>query len=373
MSQRLGVNKKGSLKAGIGVVGRIKAVGAETSLLRLSFTLRSVREQDRCCIMGSKVEEGGYSRKQKMRYTERVEDAEGIYILDTEQFGLPKYGSLYILKAPRPAIIETGFSHTVPKVLSALAGLQIKPEEVAYIMPTHVHLDHAGGAGFLAEVCSNAQVVIHEKGAEHLIEPIRLVESVKRAVGVMFAYYGEVKPIPADRVIRVRGGEKFDLGNGLLIEAMDTPGHAPHHACFYERKNKVLFVGDAVGIYRPFAKDALLPTTPPPSFHLEQSLETLERLKRLDLNALCFTHWGVYKNIKLLDGYASLLKFWVAEIEATKKKLSDDEKVKQYFVDKHGPELAKLYDPMMVRGEIEMNVQGVLLYLKRREQGASQV
>ncbi len=307
-----------------------------------------------------------------MRYVERVEGAEGVYILDTEQFGLPKYGALFIVKAPRPAIVETGFSHTVPKVLSALAELQIKPEEVAYIMPTHVHLDHAGGAGFLAEACSRAKVVIHEKGAEHLIDPTKLIESVKRAVGPMFPFYGNVKPIPADRVIRVRGGERFDLGDGFLIEALDAPGHAPHQACFYERKNKALFVGDAVGIYRPFAKDEILLTTPPPGFHLEQSLETLELLKRLDLNVLCFTHWGAHKNpVKLIDGYANLLKLWVGEIEAAKNKLADDEKVKQYFVDKHGPELAKLYDPLMVRGEIEMNVQGVLLYLKKRGQAGS--
>jgi len=127
-----------------------------------------------------------------------------------------------------------------------------------------------------------------------------------------------------------------------------------------------------VGIYRPFAKDEILLTTPPPGFHLEQSLETLERLKRLDLNVLCFTHWGAHKNpLKLLDGYANLLKLWVGEIEAAKKRLNDDEKVKQYFVEKHEPALAKLYDPLMVRGEIEMNVQGVLLYLKKREQATS--
>lgn len=301
-----------------------------------------------------------------MSHAELIEDAKGIFIVDTEQFGLPKYGALFIVKAPRPAIVETGFSHTVPKVLKALAELQIKPEEVAYIMPTHVHLDHAGGAGFLADACPRAKVVIHKKGAEHLIDPTRLIESVKRAVGPMFPFYGEVKPIHADRVISVRGSEKFDLGDGFLIEVLDAPGHAPHQACFYERKNKALFVGDAAGIYRPFAKDEILLTTPPPGFHLEQSLETLELLKRLDLNVLCFTHWGTHENpVKLLDGYANLLKSWVAEIEAAKKRLNDDEKVKGYFVHKHGPELTKLYDPLMVRGEIEMNVQGVLLYLKK--------
>lgn len=297
-----------------------------------------------------------------MALTERV--AENLYILDTEMLGLPRYGALYILKTPRPTIIETGFSHTLAKTLQAFDELKIHPEEIAYIMPTHVHLDHAGGTGHLAEACPNAKVVVHEQGAPHLIDPTKLLESVKRAVGPMFQYYGTLKPTPTERILPVRGGESFHLGAGYEIEVVYAPGHAPHQVCFYERKLRGIFTADAAGIYRPWAAGLLL-TTPPPAFHLEQSLETLARLKALEPQRLLYTHWGVHADIKLLDQYAELLQNWVREIEQTKKTLHDDQAVKEHFVQKEMPLLKEHYPELILRGEIEMNVQGVLLYLKR--------
>ncbi len=297
-----------------------------------------------------------------MALTQRV--AEDLYILDTGMLGLERYGALYILKAPKPAIIETGFSHTLSKTLQALNELKIRPEDVAYIMPTHVHLDHAGGTGHLAAACPNATVVVHEQGAPHLIDPTKLLESVQRAVGPMFPFYGTLKPTPKERVLAVRGGEAFNLGDKYEIEVIAAPGHAPHQVCFFERKLAGLFTADAAGIYRPWAAGLLL-TTPPPAFHLEQSLETLARLKALQPRLLLYTHWGAHTDIKLLDQYAEFLQDWVGEIEQTKKTLRDDQAVRQHFVKKETPLLQVHYPELILRGEIEMNVQGVLLYLKR--------
>jgi glyoxylase-like metal-dependent hydrolase (beta-lactamase superfamily II) len=297
-----------------------------------------------------------------MALTERV--AENLYILDTEMLGLPRYGSLYILKAPKPVIIETGFSHTLQKTLEALDELKIHPEEIAYIMPTHVHLDHAGGTGHLAEACPNAKVVVHEQGAPHLIDPTKLLESVQRAVGPMFSFYGTLTPTPKEKILPVRGGESFNLGAGYEIEVVYAPGHAPHQVCFYERRLQGLFTADAAGIYRPWAAGLML-TTPPPAFHLEESLETLARLKALEPKLLLYTHWGMHTDIKLLDQYAELLQSWVREIEHTKKTLRDDQAVKEHFVREEIPRLQEHYPELILRGEIEMNVQGVLLYLKK--------
>lgn len=294
--------------------------------------------------------------------TERV--AENLYILDTGMLGLERYGALYILKAPRVAIIETGFSHTLERTLHALDELRIRPTDIAYLMPTHVHLDHAGGTGDLAAVCPNARVIVHEQGAPHLIDPARLLESVQRAVGPMFPFYGTLKPTPKERVLPVRGGEVFNLGDSYEIEVISAPGHAPHQVCFFERKLHGLFTADAAGIYRPWASGLLL-TTPPPAFHLEQSLETLARLKALQPKLLLYTHWGAHANISLLDQYAQMLQHWVAEIEQTKRALRDDQAVKEHFVQKEMPLLKEHYPELILRGEIEMNVQGVLLYLKR--------
>ncbi|MBI1742292.1 MBL fold metallo-hydrolase [Candidatus Acetothermia bacterium] len=288
-----------------------------------------------------------------------------LYLQDVFMIGLEKYGCLYVFKTPKPAIIETGFSTTVSQTLEGLRELGIRPEDVAYICPTHVHMDHAGGTSALAEACPNAKVICHHLGAPHLIDPTKLIESVKRAVGPLFPYYGEMKPVPAERFIQVKGGEIFDLGDGYKLEMIDAPGHAPHQACFYEHKTRGLFTADAVGIYRKDSTGFML-TTPPPAFHFEQSLETLDRFKRMRLDWLYFTHFGVHAEpYKLIDEYRKVLTEWVAEVEHKKRELKDDMLVKEFFVQKETPFLKDFYEPIMIRSEVEMNVQGVLLYLKK--------
>lgn len=289
---------------------------------------------------------------------------ENLHLIDAEMFGLRRYGGLYILKAPRPAIIETGFSHTLEKTLAALDELGIAPKDVAYLMPTHVHMDHAGGAGYLSEACPNARVICHHVGAPHLVDPTKLVRSVQRAVGPNFTYYGRMKPLPQERLIAVRGGERFDLGGGYALEVLDTPGHATHHACFYEHKTQGLFAGDAVGIYRP--EIGFILTTPPPAFHYEDWLHTLDRLRDLDLGWLYFTHYGAQdRPYELIAEYESLLVKWVEEIEAKLDETGDERAVKEHFVQKESAALGTIYLPEMLRAEVEMNVQGVLLYLQR--------
>lgn len=299
-----------------------------------------------------------------MRHAEALEADKNLFIVDAQMMGVRGYGGLYILRAPKPALIETGFSHTLEKTLAALDEVGIRPEDIAYICPTHVHMDHAGGVGFLAEACPNAKIICHHVGAPHLVDPSKLVKSVQRAVGVLFEHYGAMKPVPQERIIPVKGGERFELGDRYLLEVIDATGHAPHHACFYERKTKGLFSGDAVGIYRK--ETGFVMTTPPPSFHFEESIRTLEKLRRFELEWLYFTHYGAYPEpYRLMDEYEKELRAWVGEIETKWRTLKDDQAVKDYFVQKEAQILGKLYEPVMLRQEVEMNVTGVLLYLSR--------
>jgi len=302
-----------------------------------------------------------------MGCAQALEADQSLFLVDAGMLGLEGYGGLYILRAPRPAIIETGFSHTLEKTLAALDELGIRPEDVAYICPTHVHMDHAGGAGFLAEVCPNAKVVCHRLGAPHLIDPTKLIESVRRAVGVLFDYYGEMKPVPSDRLIAAGGGERFELGDGYLLEVIASPGHAPHHVCFYEHKTKGLFTGDAVGIY--LSGRGFIMTTPPPSFSFEESLQTLGRLRRLKLKWLYFTHFGAQgRPYKLIDEYEGRLRSWVEGIAKLWEELGDERAIIEHLIGEE-QDLARIYGPEALRQEIEMNVRGVLLYLKRRRHG----
>ncbi|MCR4404199.1 MAG: MBL fold metallo-hydrolase [Candidatus Acetothermia bacterium] len=300
-----------------------------------------------------------------MEYARELEGLGGIYLVDTNQFGLEGYGAAYIVDAPVAAIVETGLSYSAPRILRALAELGLSPDEVGFILVSHVHLDHAGGAGPLAQACPNATVAAHERGAKHLVKPAYLVKSVRDATGPMFCHYGQAAPIPRERLLELEGGELFSLGEGFQIRAIATPGHAPHHLCFFEQKTRSLFTGDAAGIYWPEA-DRLLPTTPPPSFDLERSLESVQLLRALKPERLLYTHFGEHdRPAAMLQTYAKLLQDWVEEIRSLRKQLRGDGAVKQALLEEYGPFLEGLYDPQMVEHEITMNAQGVLQYLDR--------
>lgn len=300
-----------------------------------------------------------------MDYAIEIEGLPGIYLVDTGHLGMEGQGAAYVVRGPVPVIVETGLSYSAERILHALEELEIPPEDVGYLMVTHVHLDHAGGAGPLAEACPNATVVVHERGARHLAEPAYLVRSVREATGPMFPHYGEAVPIPPARLLKARGGELLSLGGGFRIKMIATPGHAPHHLCFFELGTKALFAGDAAGIYWP-EDGRLLPTTPPPSFDLEESLRSLELLQGLGAEKLLYTHFGPHdRPVAMLQGYAELLQGWVGEVRELKRKLGEDEAVKERLVERYLPLFEGSYRREIISHEIRMNAAGVLRYLAR--------
>ena len=300
-----------------------------------------------------------------MKILESVGADPNLHLLDINMMGMEHYGGVYILNSPQPAIIETGFSHSLDRIVEGMAEVGLKPGDIAYIMPTHVHMDHAGGAGFLAELCPNAKVICHESGVPHLVDPSKLVRSVARAVGSLFPFYGEMKAIPEEKFIPVTEGESFDLGDGYGIEVIYTPGHAPHQVSYVEKKTNGLFTGDAVGIYRTDATGFAM-TTPPPAFNYEDSISTFDKLKTLNLDWLYFAHYGAHRGANaLIDEYKAMVQEWVSLIEAQFLELKDEQAVKDRCVEKEAQLLGEFYDPQTLRLEVEMNVQGILLYLKR--------
>lgn len=302
---------------------------------------------------------------------ESVPGAVGIYLVDTNQFGLKGHGAAYIVQGAQVALVETGLSYSAERLFRALRELEIPLEDVAYIVVTHIHLDHAGGAGFLAEACPNATVIVHERGARHLADPSRLLESVREATGPMFSHYGQVKPIPKERLLALEGGEEISLGGGYKLIAIATPGHAPHHLCFFEKRTGALFTGDASGIWSP-QLGRLLPTTPPPSFDLERSLTSLERLEELEPRVLLFTHFGALPRPKeMFQQYAKLLQSWVEEIEGLHRRLGEQRAVEEEMIKRYLPLLQGYYDDHALQHEIAMNTQGVLRYLQRARAATS--
>lgn len=212
------------------------------------------------------------------------------YLVDHLLDGIEGGMATYLLDAERPTLLDAGPANTVDRLLEAMAVVGIDPEEVAYVLVSHLHLDHAGGAAVLADRCPNATVVVHERGYRYLTEPdslARLVESVEAAVGEERPF-GDPDPVDPGRCRTVAGGEHLDLGDRTLT-VHDAPGHAPHHYTAFEPDSGTLFAADAVGAYY---EDQVMPTTPPPSFDLENCLETVRSMQELGADRILFSHFG---------------------------------------------------------------------------------
>nr|WP_227378289.1 MBL fold metallo-hydrolase [Haladaptatus halobius] len=285
---------------------------------------------------------------------------EDIYYLDLGMYDAPKFGAAFIVDADQPAIIETGVGRRYERILAALDFIGIKRSDVSVISPTHVHLDHAGGAGYLAEECPNATILTHEAGVKHLVNPSRLVEGTKRAVGDQWQFYAEPKPIPKHRIKGLSDGDTIDLGNHQL-SVYHAPGHAHHQAIYHDETADALFVADAAGIYVP-QKDVVKPTTPPPEFNLEQALDDIERIRRIDPEMLFYTHFGSRADVSnALDEYERVLSDWVDTVAAIREEQASDDGVVDYFAER--AELIDVWGEQKARPETRMNTQGVLQYL----------
>jgi glyoxylase-like metal-dependent hydrolase (beta-lactamase superfamily II) len=295
----------------------------------------------------------------------QVERVPDVYYLDTGMYDTAEYGSVYAVDAERPAIVDTGIGTRYENILDALREVGIAPGDLAYIVPTHVHLDHAGGGGFLADECEDATVVCHENGARHLVDPGRLWEGTKRAVGDEIDFYTEPEPVPVERVRQVSGGDTVDLGDRELA-VCDAPGHAPHQAFFHDPDADAVYTGDAAGIYVPSA-DAVGPTTPPPNFDFEQCLEDTRAIRRLEPDTLLFGHFGPAGNADdLLADHLAALTDWVKSVAAARSELGGDEAVVERFAGDPPDHKVDAWGEPRARAEVALNTRGVLDYLDER-------
>lgn len=202
--------------------------------------------------------------------------------------GFEEFLGTYVLRSDKVSLVDVGPSTCAQNLLEGLALLSVNPEEVDYIFISHIHIDHAGGLGTLMKHMPRAKAIVHEKGIDHMIDPTRLWEGSQQALGELAEKYGVIEPAPQERIIVARDGMAFDLGQGTTIEVLLTPGHAPHHLSFLERKENRLFLGELGGVY---TKGLIRPGTPPP-FNLDQQLASMGRAIRIDPSAICYGHFG---------------------------------------------------------------------------------
>lgn len=213
-------------------------------------------------------------------------------LLDLLFLGRPQIIGAYLLLGDPPALVETGPSPCLPALDQGLAGFGLRVEDLGAVVVTHVHLDHAGAAGVLARRNPDLAVYVHQVGAPHLADPSRLLRSAARIYGdMMGALWGEVAPVPAERIVALADGDAVPVG-GRVLRAIHSPGHAYHHHAFLDESSGTVFTGDAAGVALPGC-GYVRPPTPPPDLDLEAWDRTLDRLEGLDAPRLCLTHFGV--------------------------------------------------------------------------------
>lgn len=232
-----------------------------------------------------------------------------ICLIDAETAGMKNFIASYVLEGKQVAMVETGPTSSVANLLKALEKLNVSPDAVKYVAVSHIHLDHAGGAGTLLKHLPNAQVVVHPRGALHLAHPEKLWEQSQQVLGDITKLYGAPEPIPEDRIIAAMNGMTFDLGNNVQLSALETLGHASHHQSYYESSSRAVFPGDAAGIYLNEIA-VVVPTTPPP-FRLDLALASIQKLKDLKPRSLLYSHFGKATDVPHnFHAYEDQLRLW---------------------------------------------------------------
>ena len=260
--------------------------------------------------------------------------------------------TVYFIREGQGVLIEPGPTSTIPSIQQAMR--QLGMADLAYIIPTHIHMDHAGAIGSLAQLFPRARIVLHPRGAKHVIDPSRLIDSTRMAFGNDFEnLYGSIAPVPESQVETPRDGERISIEEREL-QIIYAPGHAPHHVAVFDHTTRGLFSGEALGFPLPGAKLSPLPAAAPPSFNMEEYLESMEKLRELKPRIIFYSHDGVGRNPEQLITQAAENTKIVGDIilKALREGYSD-EAVKSRLRESLG-------------ADDEMTLRGFVLYFKKK-------
>lgn len=230
----------------------------------------------------------------------------------------PQVGAAYLLEdSGEVAFVETNTAHALPHLLAALARAGRRVEEVRYVIVTHAHLDHAGGASALMARCPQATLLCHPRAARHLIDPTRLVASSIQVYGpeAFARLYGTIAPIPEARVRTLEDGAAVPLG-ARTLRVFHTLGHAKHHFVVHDEHAGTVFTGDAFGLVYPFLQHAgrlAFPSTSPTDFDFPEAVKAVERIVALQPTEVCLTHFGAYPDVAAIAGQ---LTWWLEQSQA---------------------------------------------------------
>ncbi len=220
-----------------------------------------------------------------------------IHLIDGFDLGIPGRTGTYVIEEENLTLVETGPSPSVPRILEGLKELGQEPAHVKYIILTHIHLDHAGGAGLLLNECPEAKVIVHSRGKRHLADPTKLIAGARAVYGDQFdQLFDPILPIPEERLLIKEDGDTLTIGRDCSLKFLDTPGHAKHHLGIYDPVSNGVFTGDTVGIRYHQTDDRgltfYLPSTSPNQFNPEAMQQSIDRIKGMNIDRIYFGHFG---------------------------------------------------------------------------------
>jgi glyoxylase-like metal-dependent hydrolase (beta-lactamase superfamily II) len=330
----------------------------------------------RCATLRRVADHDDLDRDERSRRDIRFDEiADGISIADLGTGGFEEFNASFLVAAREPALVETGPGADADALTQALERIGVDPGELAHVVVTHIHVDHAGGVGEILSRFPRATVWVHERGAAHLADPERLVASTARTYGVerMRALYGETIPSPPDRIRAVTDRSVISLGDRTL-EVHHTPGHTSHHVALLDTASGSVFTGEASGSHLPWA-DCYRPALPPPEVDVEAALGSIERIRALGPERLLVTHFGAIEDPdEGLDRGAERIRAWAATVrtrleldrDATDEDLIGlltDQAREEYETDSGQPFDHERYDAI---GSIAMNARGLARYWRKR-------
>jgi glyoxylase-like metal-dependent hydrolase (beta-lactamase superfamily II) len=292
--------------------------------------------------------------------------SEGVYLLDTVALGHRNTVGVFVIKADKTTIVDCGYATSYQNVMTGLSEIGVSPSDVRYVIPTHVHLDHAGAAGHLMRSLPNAELLAHERGVPHLIDPARLLESATKVFGrATMELYGEPVPVPAERVTAVGKELHLELGGGTTATLIHAPGHAPHQLSVMLEGTKMLMTADAVGIVYP-GLNTLIPTTPPPSFDRDLLVGTVDALAQTAPRKLLVPHFGTRDDTaRVLEDTRRKVLQWVKDVAELRNRGLGLEDASEFMAAKVKGEAGVQELPIYARVSVRTSVMGIMHYLDK--------
>lgn len=303
-----------------------------------------------------------------------------VTLIDGYDLGIRDRTGTYVLHEQQYTLIESGPSPSVPHILKGLEKLGIDPSDIKYLIVTHIHLDHAGGAGLLLQHCPNAKIVVHPRGARHLIDPSRLIEGAKAVYGDSFDHlFNPIVSIPEERVLIKGDRETLQIGEGCQLIFYDTPGHSAHHFSIFDPISNGIFTGDTIGVrYEPLAADGyelILPSTSPNQFDPNAMIRSLNQIEELGVETIYFGHFSAStRPVNVYEHIRKWLPTFMATGEAIYQTGGTYQELSKQLVSLIQQELDhagisrdhRVYEHIKL--DMKVSAMGILDYLSKRNQ-----